>query len=198
MEIRDKIANNLQYKVGDGKSISMWLDKWHDNGLLINSITHRDLYDARLSKKITLYEMIEGGVWKWPLEWRNSDFDVMNIQAPLLIEGVQDKVMWKKENNSMMPFHVKHVMDCICPIMEEVRWTEIVWFKQCIPKHSFCLWLAMLGRLLTQDRIMSWGTQTGLLCPLCNNVNDSHSHLFCLCNFSNEIGRMIKGVLQIR
>lgn len=39
LELRDKIASQLQFKIGDGKGISMWFDKWHNSGLLINSIT---------------------------------------------------------------------------------------------------------------------------------------------------------------
>ncbi|GJX11729.1 reverse transcriptase zinc-binding domain-containing protein [Tanacetum coccineum] len=47
--------------------------------------------------------------------------------------------------------------------------------------------MAMIGRLLTQDKILAWGNQTGLLCSLCNKVNDSHSHLFFLCEYSQEV-----------
>ncbi|GJZ46689.1 RNA-directed DNA polymerase, eukaryota, reverse transcriptase zinc-binding domain protein [Tanacetum coccineum] len=72
------------------------------------------------------------------------------------------------------------MMYVLSPNVEKVKWYELVWFKQCIPKHSFCLWLAMLRKLLTQDKIMAWGKQTGLLCPLWNKVNDSHNHLFFL------------------
>ncbi|GJX90332.1 reverse transcriptase zinc-binding domain-containing protein [Tanacetum coccineum] len=88
--------------------------------------------------------------------------------------------------NKLVPFHTKLVMEYLCPNAEKVKWYDVVWFKQCIPKHS-CLWLAMKERLLTQDRIMSWGTQSGLLCPLCSMINDSHSHLFFLCEYSKKV-----------
>ncbi|GKA32359.1 hypothetical protein Tco_0718726 [Tanacetum coccineum] len=57
----------------------------------------------------------------------------------------------------------------------------------CVPKHAFCLWLAMLERLQTQDKVMQWGKQFGLLCPLCNTTNDSHRHLFFMCDYSKEV-----------
>ncbi|GKG32182.1 hypothetical protein Tco_0427132, partial [Tanacetum coccineum] len=51
LEVRDKIAHRLQYEIGDGSKIHMWNDKWQSNGPLINQISNRNLYDARLSKK---------------------------------------------------------------------------------------------------------------------------------------------------
>ncbi|GKC08507.1 RNA-directed DNA polymerase, eukaryota, reverse transcriptase zinc-binding domain protein [Tanacetum coccineum] len=120
LEVRDKVASRMQFKVGNGKNILMWCDKWQYRGLLINQVSNRDLYDARIPKMTTIAEMTE---------------DVMYV---------------------------------LSPNVEKVKWYELVWFKQCIPKHSFCLWLAMLRKLLTQDKIMAWGKQTGLLCPLWN------------------------------
>ncbi|GKC21274.1 RNA-directed DNA polymerase, eukaryota, reverse transcriptase zinc-binding domain protein [Tanacetum coccineum] len=180
--LRDKVADRLQHKVGDGSNIYIWYDKWQNNGLLIDQVSNKDLYDARMPKMIKLADMIDEGVWKWPSEWRNVELEVMNIEVPRLKNGVHDKVKWKCADNSRMPFHTKLVMDVLSPNLEKINWHVLVWFKQCIPKHVFCLWIAMLKRLQTQDNIMTWGTQTGLLCPLCSKVNDSHSHIFFICD----------------
>ncbi|GKF50340.1 hypothetical protein Tco_0146807 [Tanacetum coccineum] len=80
LDIRDKIADRLQY------------DKWHSIGLLINHVTNRDLYDARIPKMISISDMIEGGVWKWPLEWDSNEFEFMKLRVPLITNGVIDKV----------------------------------------------------------------------------------------------------------
>nr|GEY43156.1 hypothetical protein [Tanacetum cinerariifolium] len=122
---------------------------------------------------------------------RYNDYEVMIIIDPRLREGVPDKVMWVNNEDKMVLFKAKHVMDFPCPSMEEKKWQEIVWYQQCIPKHTFCLWMAMIGRLLTQDKLLAWGFQTGLLCSLCNKVNDSHSHLFFLCEYSQEVWKSV-------
>ncbi|GKE61330.1 RNA-directed DNA polymerase, eukaryota, reverse transcriptase zinc-binding domain protein, partial [Tanacetum coccineum] len=135
---------------------------------LWNIASKKDLYDARMPKMIKLAHMIDEGVWKWPSEWRNDELEVINNEVLRLKNGVHDKVKWKCVDNSLMPFHTKLVMDVLSPNLEKINWHVLVWFKQCIPKHVFCLWIAMLERLQTQDNIMTWGTQTGLLCPLCS------------------------------
>ncbi|GKD24306.1 RNA-directed DNA polymerase, eukaryota, reverse transcriptase zinc-binding domain protein, partial [Tanacetum coccineum] len=164
----DKVADRLQHEVGDGSNIYIWYDKWQNNGLLIDQVSNKDLYDTRMPKMIKLADMIDKGVWKWPSEWRNDELEVMNIEVPRLKNGVHDKVKWKCVDNSLMSFHTKLVMDVLSPNLEKINWHVLVWFKQCIPKHVFCLRIAMLERLQTQDNIMTWGTQTGFLCPLCS------------------------------
>ncbi|GJV51482.1 RNA-directed DNA polymerase, eukaryota, reverse transcriptase zinc-binding domain protein [Tanacetum coccineum] len=84
VEVRDRIASRMQFAIGDGKGIHMWTDKWQSNGLLINQISHKDLYDARLSKKTSLADMINNGSWNWPNEWNNDEFEVMKTRTPRL------------------------------------------------------------------------------------------------------------------
>ncbi|GJW84566.1 RNA-directed DNA polymerase, eukaryota, reverse transcriptase zinc-binding domain protein [Tanacetum coccineum] len=132
---RDKIASRLQYEVGNGRQIHMWFDRWHSSGLLIEQITYKDLYDARMPKIISIADMIDDGNWKWPSAWRNEGLEIMNINVMKALTANEDKVKW----------------------------------------------------LLTQDKIMAWGIQTGLLCSLCKKVNDSHGHLFFQCVYSKEV-----------
>nr|GEY87325.1 RNA-directed DNA polymerase, eukaryota, reverse transcriptase zinc-binding domain protein [Tanacetum cinerariifolium] len=61
LEVKDKIANRLKYEIGDGNSIHTWQDNWHSSGLLINQISNRDLYDARVPEKYSLADMIDNG-----------------------------------------------------------------------------------------------------------------------------------------
>ncbi|GJT71235.1 RNA-directed DNA polymerase, eukaryota, reverse transcriptase zinc-binding domain protein [Tanacetum coccineum] len=183
----DKIASRLQYEVGNGSQIHMRFDRWHSSGLLIEQITYRDLYDARMPKMISIADMIDKGNWKWPSAWRNEGLEIMNINVPRLKTDKKDVVKWKGDNDNLVPFHVKWVMKALTTNEDKVKWYDLVWFKWCIPKHSFCLWIAMIGRLLTQDKIMAWGVQTGLLCSLCKKVNDSHDHLFFQCDYSKEV-----------
>nr|GEY02122.1 hypothetical protein [Tanacetum cinerariifolium] len=58
-DMRDKITDRLQYEIYDGTKVSLWYDKWHSSGLLINHVTNRDLYDARIPKMISISDMID-------------------------------------------------------------------------------------------------------------------------------------------
>ena len=73
-----------------------------------------------------------------------------------------------------------------------VPWSKVVWFSHCTPKHSFILWLAMLGRLATQDRLLKWYPGKQVQCPLCELCPDSHEHLFFECSYSALIWKDLK------
>ncbi|GJX75583.1 RNA-directed DNA polymerase, eukaryota, reverse transcriptase zinc-binding domain protein [Tanacetum coccineum] len=158
LEVRDKIASRLQYEVRNGRQIQMWSDRWHNSGLLIEKITYKDLYDARMPRMIKLADMINEGKWKWPSEWRNNDLEVMKIQVPKLKNDVKDIVKRKGNNDELVP---------------------------------------LSNRLLTQDKIMAWGTKTGLLCSLCKKVNDSHDHLFFLCDCSKDVWNRLAPMMNM-
>ncbi|GJT07883.1 RNA-directed DNA polymerase, eukaryota, reverse transcriptase zinc-binding domain protein [Tanacetum coccineum] len=64
--------------------------------------------------------------------------------------------------------------------------------QQCIPSHAFVAWLAIQGRLLTWDRILSWNPDAELKCPLSKKCPDSHNHLFFQCDYSMKVWSTMK------
>ncbi|GJY63013.1 RNA-directed DNA polymerase, eukaryota, reverse transcriptase zinc-binding domain protein [Tanacetum coccineum] len=122
LEIRDKMAKKMQFEVGNGENISMWYDKWHDSGLLIDKISNIDLYDARMPKMINIKDMINMGNWKWPSEWNRCEFEVMKIRPPRLKQDVKDIIKWKGNDNSLIPFNIKLVMESLSHSGGKVNW----------------------------------------------------------------------------
>ncbi|KAI8570416.1 hypothetical protein RHMOL_Rhmol01G0032200 [Rhododendron molle] len=57
---------------------------------------------------------------------------------------------------------------------------------------SFILWLAILGRLFTKDRLHKWGIINDSFCVLCYGGVKSHSHLFFDCPFSPSIWLQVR------
>ncbi|KAK9666229.1 hypothetical protein RND81_14G170000 [Saponaria officinalis] len=55
-----------------------------------------------------------------------------------------------------------------------------------IPKHKFIAWLAVQGRLLTQDRLVRMGIACSNCCFLCGDKDESHYHLFFECEYSRK------------
>lgn len=47
--------------------------------------------------------------------------------------------------------------------------------------------MILLNRLLTADRLHSWGMTIDLNCKLCLNDLESRDHLFALCEFSMDV-----------
>ncbi|GKB99230.1 RNA-directed DNA polymerase, eukaryota, reverse transcriptase zinc-binding domain protein [Tanacetum coccineum] len=81
LELRDKIKEYVIYRVRNGKKISIWHDKWCEQGPLINIISYRSIYDARLKPNATVSDMI----------------------------NMEDNVLWLKRDGNPIPYSTKAV-----------------------------------------------------------------------------------------
>lgn len=188
---RDLFRNRMLHKLGNGMKTLMWYDNWHSLGLLIDLVSRRRILKAGFSLTATVANVIRNGDWCWPDEWRARYGFLFDFPPPFLISSKNDAVMWKNKNGEMDFFSVKNSWDCIRE-ESKIPWAKLIWFSQCIPRHSFVVWLAIRNRLKTQDKLIAWGVQKNLLCPLCKSVPDSQDHLFFNCNYSKQIWDHVK------
>lgn len=79
----------------------------------------------------------------------------------------------------------------------KVNWSTTVWSQYGIPRHNFLLWLVVLDRCPTWDRLISWGLTVPPLCLLCNSAPESRDHLFHVCNYSFDLWSLAAGKLCI-
>ena len=71
----------------------MWLDNWSGLGPLINNITFRDLYNARLVSNCSVADMINNGEWQWPNDWVVDFPFLAHLNVPNIQQSEQDKTM---------------------------------------------------------------------------------------------------------
>jgi len=64
---------------------------------------------------------------------------------------------------------------------------QLLWFAGHIPRHSFILWLACLGRLRTMDCLSSAGIIQNATCIFCGLQTETHEHLFFICTTSRQV-----------
>ncbi|GJR73274.1 RNA-directed DNA polymerase, eukaryota, reverse transcriptase zinc-binding domain protein [Tanacetum coccineum] len=198
LSLRDKIRKHIIWKIGNGKSINVWQDNWCSVSPLSDFIGTRDIYDARLSLNCTVNDIINNGEWKWLEEWINDFAEIDQIQVLILDENVEDMAVWRSNNGIEKSFKISTVWKDISQQEEKVDWHPLVWFNQSIPKHAFVTWLAIQGRLMTQDRLRVWKPNDVLKCSLCGKCCDSHEHLFFKCEFAKGIWKEIKSLLNVR
>lgn len=53
-----------------------------------------------------------------------------------------------------------------------------VWNRMTLPKHSFILWLSVQNRFKTKQKLKLYGNGFDDKCYICDQVTNSHSHLF--------------------
>ncbi|KAJ9536688.1 hypothetical protein OSB04_un000161 [Centaurea solstitialis] len=191
--LRPTVRKFIRHSVGDGSTINAWEDTWLSNGPLSSLITYRRYHAAGFHVDSVVRDVVNtcGGVW--PQDWMSTNPDAFLSPLPTIVNGQSDTIMWVDGNNHGRQFTIKEAWKSLNGSNHLVPWVKYVWFKSNIPKHSFCLWTACLGRLPTQDHLSIWKENPpDLLCPLCECCMDTHDHLFFACPYSKEIWRRVK------
>ncbi|KAL0663806.1 hypothetical protein Bca4012_100643 [Brassica carinata] len=70
-------------------------------------------------------------------------------------------------------------------------------FSKAPPKYSFMLWIAMLNRMQTGDKMQAWSAAINTECVLCHEVQESCQHLFFNFPYSFIVWEsLVKGILK--
>nr|XP_043615898.1 uncharacterized protein LOC122587797 [Erigeron canadensis] len=155
------------------------------------------IQDAGFNLDTKVVSVVENINWTFPSAWD------LAISPPLLQDNTLDVLKWETNDGRLEEFSVALAWDELRPHAPLVAWYHVVWYPQCIPKHSFLLWLVIKRKLKTQDMLRHWdihpSSSSSLLCPFCNFQPDSHSYLFFDCAYSlrvwNEANKVV-GVSQ--
>ncbi|GJR68831.1 RNA-directed DNA polymerase, eukaryota, reverse transcriptase zinc-binding domain protein [Tanacetum coccineum] len=192
LDLRDRIKNYVNVRIGNGSSCNVWFDKWNSNGPLSKLINHRTIVQFGFSLEDKVCDLIQNGIWSWPDEWEGRFSTVLDVPVPVINHNVDDKVYWVNKKGKEKGFSVAEVWKAIKPEFPKVIWYKHIWYSQCIPRHSFISWIAVKGRLKTKDRLARWFCVSDLSCHLCRNENESHSHLFFACAYSRRLWERLK------
>ncbi|KAK4381891.1 hypothetical protein Sango_2924400 [Sesamum angolense] len=171
LSLRHYMMSHIQYRVGNGDSISLWHDPWHPLGHLISRFPRApQLTSTGLLDKISV--VIKDGQWNWPLITDIACLEITYMLPPIL-EG-PDRISWKTKDGS---FNTSTAYDLFHPPGPKVVWSSLLTGSFKIPKNCFILWLAILERLSTLDE--PWLHHIGGSCILCQDgVPETHDHLF--------------------
>ncbi|GKA80680.1 RNA-directed DNA polymerase, eukaryota, reverse transcriptase zinc-binding domain protein [Tanacetum coccineum] len=194
---RALFRNHIIHKIGNGSDTSLWFDNWNAICPLSDYISKRNIYSAGLRLDCEVSDVIVDGKWCWPDELSKS-FDALSlIPPPVLDPEIKDKVVWRNRCGRNGCFSVSEVWNDIRDYGGLVAWSKLIWFSQCIPRHSFMVWLAVHGRLKTHDTMKTWESNDNKVCAFCNNVPDSHNHLFFSCEFPKKIWNRMKCLVRL-
>ncbi|KAL2252845.1 UNVERIFIED_CONTAM: hypothetical protein Sindi_0079200 [Sesamum indicum] len=166
LRLRPFLRTIVDYQIGNGDRFFVWQDPWHHLGPLIERFPQGPRH-LRLEDSAKLSLVISAGEWQWPTI---TVFECLEITHNLpLIFGGEDRVALYRLFAHPEP---------------KVGWSSLLLGSLKIPRHSFILWLAILGKLPTTDK--SWLSHLGV-CILCDEgATESHPHLFFRCRFSRQ------------
>ncbi|XP_021968848.1 uncharacterized protein LOC110863935 [Helianthus annuus] len=190
--------------IRNGAQTNAWSDNWCHLSPLRDFITPRHIANAGFNLQSSVADILDAnGQWRWPQAW----YDTYPVLIGLTIirdnSQLHDRLVWKDLEGNERQFSSMEVWHAIRLRSNTVSWANMVWFSQCIPRHSFQLWLVIKNKLKTQDRLKVWeaGSETNLrlmCCPLCQRDRDSRDHLFFACNFSSQVWMNVKSLVDMK
>ncbi|GAV67837.1 zf-RVT domain-containing protein, partial [Cephalotus follicularis] len=191
--LRPVAKEHLIYKCGRGDKFSLWFDPWMHGESVHTLYGHRVIHDSLLGRLALVKEVIREGRW----DWLANSTDLVDIQLSVQdipISSTSDSIFWFALGCS---FSTKLAWQSIRTRSAEVGWHRLVWHPAMIPKHAFCLWLAMRRAHRTRDNLLAWRVINSVSCVFnCGEV-ESLDHLFFLCPFSQNIWGAVLSMCNI-
>nr|KAJ0228160.1 hypothetical protein LSAT_V11C100045070 [Lactuca sativa] len=108
-----------------------------------------------------------------------------------------DKHCWVDLKSVVCSFSTKQVLRDLYGHEIDVPRYDTVWFKDNMPRNVFILWMYILGKLKTQDRVRHWEKMGNLECAFFGRGMDLHNHVFFICEYPNLIWHKIKNKVSI-
>ncbi|GJU81521.1 hypothetical protein Tco_1283886 [Tanacetum coccineum] len=189
-------------KIGNGKSTSLWFDRWNVQCPLINYLTPRDITNEGFTLKTCVADIVSNEGWLWPQSWLLKAPNLATVAVPNLVDTHVDLPRWRDSKGVLSMFSVRGAWEALRPRDTEVAWYHIVWFSHNIPRYAFNLWLVMRRSLKTQDRVRQWDggpnvDLSTLRYKLCDAQPDSQEHLFFECPYSARIWILIRSLASM-
>ncbi|XP_022019064.1 uncharacterized protein LOC110919094 [Helianthus annuus] len=189
--------------IRSGRKTNAWSDNWCSYSPLRSFITPRAIANAGLSLSSMVADPItDNGQWLWPQAWYDLYPVLIDVNVPQILSDAEDRLYWRDTEGKLQDFRTGEAWNSLRHREGKVHWVNSVWFSQCIPRHSFHLWLVIKNNLKTQDRMAVWevGSATNwnlMCCPLCKHDRDSRDHLFFQCPYSFEVWEIVRKMVDM-
>jgi hypothetical protein len=106
------------------------------------------------------------------------------------MEGQPDKLIWHCSADGV--FTVKSAYNLYFMTNTIFACAKPIWRSKAPMKCKFFMWLVVHKRCLTADILEKRGWPHNATCTLCNNANESCTHLFVHCRFSHQVWSKVR------
>lgn len=191
LQLKPLLSTFLMCEIGNGNVAAFWWDSWTSLGPLIDFVGQSGPRMLRLRLDAHVVDVVGDGNWRLP-NARSDAIQALQIHLttipPPSVDAGADTFLWRLPSGSYSKtFSSRGTWDQLRAHSSMVSWAKMVWFREAISRASFILWLVILKRLPTRDRLMGWGMTVPDTCPLCLTNPESHDHLFFQCPFSESL-----------
>ncbi|KAG7533599.1 Reverse transcriptase zinc-binding domain [Arabidopsis thaliana x Arabidopsis arenosa] len=196
MHGRELLVKGIRKRVGNGKSISVWMDSWlYDNGwrapFIKNPIINYDL------KVNALIDMDFKGWNRDVLEEHFFPNDIGHILLQKPVVDREDFYCWENTKSGDYTVKTGYVLACNvnkAEILQEARMQPSlnglkgkVWALKTAPKIKIFMWRALNGALAVADQFIKRGMATDLRCQNCGEETESINHILFSCSLARQV-----------
>ncbi|KAF7839279.1 reverse transcriptase [Senna tora] len=189
------VESNSSVYIGNGKNTKVWEDNWFGKNSL------RKLLVGPLNKhedRLTVNRLAnDWGSWTWD----NLSFDLpQNIKdlisaAPCFKDSlIEDSSCCLFQKNGSFLLNNLYV-DLFSKPHPNIRISNCgkwIWRSNCHYRLKFFLWLCVNNGLPTKVNLIKRRIHIDASCPFCNSDEETASHLFKECSFSQTIWQLTK------
>lgn len=197
VEVHSDLLNfflsRTEIKLGDGKQVFFWLDKWLRNMKLKDEFPR--LFSLSIEKEDSLEFFVQRkkGVGGWHLTFRRplrswEEAGVVRLyallaEAPPLRPNIPDSLRWLRSSSGK--FTVAAVREWLAARHgPKLMIPTLLWGNVAPPKVQFLGWLIWKRRVKTIDFLLRIGvlsSSVSNVCPFCKAEPESLNHIFLLC-----------------
>ncbi|GJW60131.1 uncharacterized protein Tco_0109466 [Tanacetum coccineum] len=106
LQIRSRVRPFIWHQIYNGRSTSMWFDRWADGCPLRDKLTVRNIVRSGLLLTDKVRDLISNGIWRWPSDWYDRFPDIVSIHVPPICESRDDCLVWRDNDGVNHPFSV--------------------------------------------------------------------------------------------
>jgi hypothetical protein len=190
------LKKGLVWRVGDGKKIQIWKDKWIPTP---TSYMIQSPYIV-LDQEVRVSSLISMDTKWWDISLIQDIFnrkEVDIIYGLALCSGRQeDKLIWVGSKNGIFSVHSAYhlakesdeVERGCCSFSDRTRglW-KVVWSLKVSKVIHHFLWKACNGILPTKEKLHRRGIPSDALCPVCGLETEIVSHILWSCESTKDV-----------
>ncbi|CAL9248346.1 unnamed protein product [Arabidopsis halleri] len=184
LKYREEAFKWIKLRVGNGITCRFWTDNWSPYGKMLDFLPSTRVSRFGIPQDATLHQLFNQGRWQIPHARSDNQVSLQIFFTTMTLTDSDDHYEWELEGKIHCRYSTGHVYYLLREQSPKVPWKIAVWNTGGIPKHSFLMWLLVLNRCPTRDRLLSWGLNTDSSCLLCNSSPESRNHIFFNCSFT--------------
>lgn len=182
-----------------GDATKFWAENWLGTGSL--ELRYHRLYNLSTQKREYVKNMGQwiNGVWRWEFKWRRRlrgreegwlEDMVTSLMAVQLTEKKSDRWSWRHDGEGNYSVNSSYLFLQAQHLEEPEPVFKLVWSVPVPSNVKAFAWRLLKDRIQTRDNLRRRHVILNpyeSLCPLCGLQEESSTHLFLLCNATNQI-----------